>query len=565
MAKLSLKNILSGLLSVTQLNGNFTSIENEFNDKVVYRKNPPGEANEMHNPLDMNSNRIVNLPAPQGDTEPARFVDVKNGVNTIDVSVLPSFVGNTDKLLGNDGTNLIFKKSDIAADTVSEMTARTKSSLINGERMYVRGHTTISDGGGGVFYWSSINTDTADAGNIFSADEGGDGRWLRENIDEAFFDVRHFGGSGVTGSVANALAAADTAGGGIVFLPAGTYSVTSDMEIGDNVQLVGEGASSVIQPSAAVTNVISSKDFGTTNRSNISLKNFAIIPATFNDYDQAIRLQGFGFVLEDLNIEGSGSVLGLVEFNSGVWAKLSNLYISGYSSGSPGAGHGLLIEGFDNVHGDVECEGLAVGVNMASAPLACTLEIKAKQCTSDGVIVDGIDNNINITADTCATRWARIATVSGSMLRVVRGSDTSVPTNPVVIDAGASDNVVFTRESVQDNSDGLNIIIGPEFKLGGRKYESVISFSSGDATPDVSNGNMFKTANGAPTSITDFDGGVEGQRITIVVDDANTDFTNGASLVLNGGANWTTAAAGDVLEVLNIGDVWYEVSRSDNT
>lgn len=61
MAKITLSNITSGFASQALLDGNFDSIETEFNDKVLYRNNPGVEPNQMENDLDMNSNDIANV------------------------------------------------------------------------------------------------------------------------------------------------------------------------------------------------------------------------------------------------------------------------------------------------------------------------------------------------------------------------------------------------------------------------------------------------------------------------------------------------------------------------
>lgn len=61
MAKLSISNITSGFASTTALNNAFDAIETELNNKVLYRNNPEGEANQMENDLDMNGNDILNV------------------------------------------------------------------------------------------------------------------------------------------------------------------------------------------------------------------------------------------------------------------------------------------------------------------------------------------------------------------------------------------------------------------------------------------------------------------------------------------------------------------------
>lgn len=61
MAKIDLTTTVSGFLSIEQINANFTAIENEFNNDVLYRRNPSPEPNQLLNTVDMNSNTIDNL------------------------------------------------------------------------------------------------------------------------------------------------------------------------------------------------------------------------------------------------------------------------------------------------------------------------------------------------------------------------------------------------------------------------------------------------------------------------------------------------------------------------
>ena len=61
MAKIDLPTISSGYASNTTFNTTFTTIENEFQQKVLYRDNPSGEPNSMQNDLDLNSNDINNV------------------------------------------------------------------------------------------------------------------------------------------------------------------------------------------------------------------------------------------------------------------------------------------------------------------------------------------------------------------------------------------------------------------------------------------------------------------------------------------------------------------------
>src|SRR5207244_3568114 len=59
------------------------------------------------------------------------------------------------------------------------------------------------------------------------------------------------------------------------------------------------------------------------------------------------------------------------------------------------------------------------------------------------------------------------------------------------------------------------------------------------ATPDVSNGNVFKTNNGAPTTITNFLNGVDSQVITVNCGETNTTIQNNTSIVTSTAADIT--------------------------
>ncbi len=69
MAKIELDNISSGY-NLSKVNANFQKIEDELNNKVLYRDVVEGEPNQLEVDVDMNGNRILNLPDPSLDQEP---------------------------------------------------------------------------------------------------------------------------------------------------------------------------------------------------------------------------------------------------------------------------------------------------------------------------------------------------------------------------------------------------------------------------------------------------------------------------------------------------------------
>ena len=120
MAKITLDSIVSGFKSVTKLISNFQKVEDELNNKVLYRDNPDGTANQMESDLDMNSQRLYNLRAPDSNSSAVRWVDVKDGVTTVD-AVLPSLSGNENRVLSTtDGVNFTFIDTADLAFTSTE-------------------------------------------------------------------------------------------------------------------------------------------------------------------------------------------------------------------------------------------------------------------------------------------------------------------------------------------------------------------------------------------------------------------------------------------------------------
>ena len=76
MSKITIPDIASQFASQEALNARFTQVENELNNKVLYRDNPVGEPNAMAQELDMNTNRITNLPEPVNPNDAARLQDL---------------------------------------------------------------------------------------------------------------------------------------------------------------------------------------------------------------------------------------------------------------------------------------------------------------------------------------------------------------------------------------------------------------------------------------------------------------------------------------------------------
>jgi parallel beta-helix repeat protein len=97
------------------MNDRFQQIEDELNNKVLYRDNPGTEPNIMSTPLDMNSTRILNLPAALSSSEP------------VTLSQLQAATGSGGG--GGEGTGVGFGFSQESQTAVADQTVFTFNSI----------------------------------------------------------------------------------------------------------------------------------------------------------------------------------------------------------------------------------------------------------------------------------------------------------------------------------------------------------------------------------------------------------------------------------------------------
>ena len=83
MAKITISDIQSGYASTSALNATFNTLEDHFNNQVLYRKNPSGEPNQMENNLDMNDFDILNAGTVEVNSVKVNGVDIITEMNTI--------------------------------------------------------------------------------------------------------------------------------------------------------------------------------------------------------------------------------------------------------------------------------------------------------------------------------------------------------------------------------------------------------------------------------------------------------------------------------------------------
>lgn len=82
MAKIVLDPVGSGY-NLTKINENFQAIEDELNDKVLYRDNPEGEPNTWETTQDANSQRLINLVDATTNQEPVTLSQYNAGIAAI--------------------------------------------------------------------------------------------------------------------------------------------------------------------------------------------------------------------------------------------------------------------------------------------------------------------------------------------------------------------------------------------------------------------------------------------------------------------------------------------------
>lgn len=256
MAKIVLDTVTGGY-DLSVINTNFDKIETELQNKVLYRDNPVGEPNTLQTDVDANTKRIFNLPVPTLSSEAARLQDVQNAVaggaaNLITFTPYGHVAGSNvqaaiQELVDdttNNGTTLpVFLKDSnaIVVDSIAALKAIDKTKFT---KALVLGYYTKGDGGGGVYWFDSTDTTSSDnGGTIIVASDGG--RWKLFN--QGYINVRCFGAlpsrsasENVT-AIQAAINVAGAAGGGIVYIPNGTYSINAELLVSSAaVAIVGE-------------------------------------------------------------------------------------------------------------------------------------------------------------------------------------------------------------------------------------------------------------------------------------------------------------------------------------
>ena len=129
--KLVLTDLSGGYLSPANVNANNAATEAAL-EKTLSRDGT--SPNAMEAVLDMNGQRILNLPAPGSGSDPARFSDILSVVSVTEIA--PAMTGNDGKVLTTDGT--------IGSWATLAVTLGNELSAVADRLPYFSGGTTLS-------------------------------------------------------------------------------------------------------------------------------------------------------------------------------------------------------------------------------------------------------------------------------------------------------------------------------------------------------------------------------------------------------------------------------------
>lgn len=193
-------------------------------------------------------------------------------------NIMPAAAGRAAKILGFDATgnavqlydpvSAVFAEGDaIYANSVAALKAVSVTDLLNGQQCHVGGYADVGDGAGGTWVYVLASAATENAGTIV-APNSGSGRWFR--VFSGAVNAKWFGakGDGITDdttAVQAAITAADN-----VFLPGGTYKITTTLTIPSDRKVFGLGSSTVLLVAANIAAIT------LTSVSRIVLRDFKI-------------------------------------------------------------------------------------------------------------------------------------------------------------------------------------------------------------------------------------------------------------------------------------------------
>lgn len=217
MSKFNPLTFGSDLQSRQNLNSNFTALQTVIEDTLSRSGTTP---NQMQATLDMNSNRIINLPAPQAPSDPARLQDIGSNISVL--------------------TAITASVASYAA-----LRAYSLTGLANGIIFFVQGVTTAGDGGEGFFRLTSTNPGADNGGTLLWSATGGKYfvRVYQGPIHDLWFGVKGDGSTDNSAALQATLDYANSSGIGAIYFPptASARAFATGLTLYSGIKFYGSG------------------------------------------------------------------------------------------------------------------------------------------------------------------------------------------------------------------------------------------------------------------------------------------------------------------------------------
>lgn len=402
-------------------------------------------------------------------------------------------------------------------------------------------------------------------------------------------------------AIQDAIDAAETAGGGVVFLQEGTYKITATIDLKINVNLVGEGFSSILSYTGA--GVAVRLTVPTTANWFVRIEDLKITTSTGTHGLQILGVhfvdikgvQVTGFSTAGIHLSGLGDDDNAVDITiddclinanaDGILAdnnRANSIRISG-TNFSSNTGYGINANSAvtNAIHSGWTIDGGCTFGNNTTAAIMFD--------TVSGVSITGNyfeGHEPTIIFGTSGAGNSEGIVISGNFIngtnigiQLAEVTDIEISGNAVSgFTTGAQQAFVYipnistvTHYTIENNGPVASFTnhvvvgsVGTKFGVDLNRYEDGVdlrTLTSGDATPSVIGGGVWRTA--GTTTITNFADGTTGEIIIILAETSIT-ITDGTSILLNGSVNFDMTADDTVTLIRKSDAKWYELSRGDN-
>lgn len=402
-----------------------------------------------------------------------------------------------------------------------------------------------------------------------------------------------------------------------LYFPPGTYKITDKLSLGTINQRIIRGAGrgvTLIKQHTANTPIFESTE---DNTHSIQIKDMELVynanQASANTAATAISLAGtdnptdhYYWTLENLTIRGANKGIAINGSDKvGLWSShikdcrfhaisvtaidlraatsygkpenvLTHNVISNVGDGITAAGPAVDVQAGTGITiNGLDIEGWynnAITLDGGTTAEVLNVHIEQHNMSTDlsGLFILNNEGNFrlgaidisNFTVDV-ATRAYIIKTTAANPVIIVHGLEATATLTSgtcALITCGAAPRYLYFDEPTLSNVTApIAGDIARDYitRYGVVNTDVITTITAEDATPSVTAGNIFITANSASTTITNFDDGMEGQSIKVIVGDTWTgfDFT-GTSLVGNEGVDWSSQQGDHMIGTL-VGSSWY--------